>query len=746
MAKFYIGTPGGYEVEVSAATQDEALAIAREQWQTMPKLIARQEGDVRVFERQNGQRYVVTPGYSTTDPDRVAEILGNIEQHRPAGGAVRSAIDEELIAQHPFASRAVKFVEGVPAVGSYVDEAIGAVMGQDATAGIRALSGAMSRERPWQSLGLNLAGGAAATAGVAAAAPKAVTAGVNAILGQGTRLAQAGRAGVAGSVLGAAEGSIYGSGEGTTGAERARRAGVGAAIGAGAGGVMGLASPYVKAGVQNIISRVSNSDIGAISQMFNISRQAATVIKNTFEMGGGIDDAIKKLDRAGGSGMLADANEATQALLDATAASSPTASRAVREPLDRRMTEAAGLLDTGLTRSLGLPAEGPRTAVAEIMGSSREARTRAYDAAYRTPIDYSSPAGREIESVLERVEPNVLRQAINEANADMIDLGLRNQQILVDIADNGAVTFREMPNVRQLDAIKKALGSLSEGARRTEGVTTVDTPASIRYGRQASDLRDAIRNATGGADGPYAEALKIGGDTIAERRAFLLGESLTSTATRVEDVLLELGKNPSRAALEAARRGLRTRIDEVVGNVRRIPSDPNIDARQALQTLRELGSDNVREKIRRLMGRDADAIFRLLDEASAAAETRAATAVNSRTAIRTATQENVAELTQPGIVGQAARGEAVNTTKAMIQAVTGQTAQYDAAQRQRIYLDIARALTETRGDRAQTALRALDAAMQGQRLTDRQTELLAREISAVLFGVSATQLGRSISQ
>jgi len=408
------------------------------------------------------------------------------------------------------------------------------------------------------------------------------------------------------------------------------------------------------------------------------------------------------------------------------------------------MTEQSAKMDTGLTGLLGQPAEGPQTAVSDIMQGSREARSSAYGAAYQTPIDYAAPEGRAIEQVLNRVDPDVLQQAIREANSEMADLGLRNQQILADISADGTVVFREIPNVRQLDEIKKALDGISKGAKRQEGVTTIDTAASLRYGRQASDLRDALVSATGGSEGTYAQALKIGGNTIAEREAFLLGERLTRPSTRVEDVMLELGRNPSQSAIDAAKRGLRTRIDEVVGEVKRIPSDPNIDARQALATLRELGSDNAREKIRRLMGEDAKQVFQILDEASNAAETRAAIATNSRTAIRQATNADVADLTQEGIIGQAASGEAVNTTKALIQAVTGQTSQYKAEQRQKIYLDIARALTNAQGRDAIAALRILDAAMQGQNLTDQQTTDLAKMITSSLFSVAAPQAARGI--
>ena len=744
MAKFQIMTPGGYEIEVSAASQEEALNIARSDWQTMPRLIARQEGDVRVFERPNGQRYVVTPEYSTTNPDRVDEILANIQSQRPAGEAVSSAIDESLIQQNPALSRLSQYVKGVPFVGSYVDEAIGAIAGPEAATATRSVQGAMERQRPWQTAGLNLAGGATAVLGAAAAAPQAIAGGAQAITGTGRMLPQALRAAGAGLTAGAVEGGVYGAGEGTNAEERVREAGRGAAFGGATGGLLGFASPYARKGIENIVSRFSQNDIRTIAAEFGISQDAARIIKNTFDMGGDVDTAIARVQQAGNEGMIGDAGEAAQALLDATKSSGPAAAQAVSQPLEQRMARTAANLDTGLTQRLGMPAEGPQTAVSEIMSGTREARQRAYDAAYQTPIDYAAPEGQAIEGILGRVQPDILNAAIADANAEMIDRGLRNQQIMAQIAEDGTIVFQEMPNVRQLDFLKRSLDDIARGSKRTEGVVSVDTPASMRANRQASDLRDALINATGGAEGSYAQALKIGGDTIAEREAFLLGERLLSQRTRVEDVLLQLGQNPSQAQIEAAKRGLRTRIDQIVGDVRRIPSDPNIDARQALATLRELSSDNAREKIRRLMGDEANAVFELLDQASVAAETRAATSVNSRTAIRQATQESISQMTEPGVIGSALAGEPVNTTKAIVQAITGQTSEYTEAQKQRIYLDLARALTQARGKDAVTALRVLDAAMKGQQLTDAQTEMLSNLITGALFNVATPISGRGM--
>jgi hypothetical protein len=743
--RIYPVSRDGVDFEVRAQSPEDAARIAAEaDLSTTPRIIFR-NGSTRVFERPNGQRYVVSPGFSSMDPAAVEKAMAGTS----AGDISRSSIDQSLIEENLGAARATQVARGVPFVGSMVDEAMGALRGPNAMAGTRALAGAMERERPGETMALNLAGGVAAPALAAglltATAPTAIPAAFTATVGTGTRGTQALRGLLAGGIGGGVEGGIYGAGEGQTPDERVSQAQSGAGFGTIAGGAFGVASPYVAQGASNVMDMVRRSDVAQIASIFGISPNAARVIKNTFEMGGDINEAISRVEMAGAEGMVGDAGPAAQALLDAAGASSPAGAQAVRGPLDERMTRVNEQLDTGLTGLLGQPAEGPVTAIGDIMRRSGPERTARYDAAYSTPIDYADPTGRQIEAIVtQRIEPDILNQAIQQANAEMRDRGMTNQQIMAQIGPDGSMQFVEMPNVQQLDELKKALNALARGAKNTEGLVSVDTPQSLRYQRQANDLRDAIIEATGGPSGTYAQAVKIGGDTIQERNAFELGESLLSPRTRVEAVQLELGPNPSQAQIDAAKVGLRTRIDQIVGDVRRIPSDPNIDARQALAVLREAGSDNAREKIRRVLGADADEMLRMLDQAMVAAETRAATSVNSRTAIRQATDEQVRDITAPGVVGQLAQGEPINTAKAVVQAVTGMTNEYTVAQRQRIYQDIARALTQKQGDDAVIALRALDAAMQGQQLTDAQTDQLSRLLAATLFTTAAPATTRAL--
>jgi len=750
--KIYPVTRDGVQFEVRASSKEEAARKAQEaNMATMPRIIARGEGNVRVFERPNGQRYVVAPQYSTSDPERVNEILSGLQQGRSgaAGEVSRRAIDEQLIADYPIAARAGEFVRGAPILGSRLDEALGVARGPEATAGARALSGAMQRQRPGQTLGLNLAGGLAGTALAGGLlAPTKVGQGLvrlgQQVVGQGSRLSRGIRAGLAGGALGGIEGALYGSGEGTTGEERLREAASQGAIGAGFGGLLGGAGPIIADASQNVIGSLRRSDIATIARTFNISTDAAKVIKNTFDQGGDIQAALQNIQRAGDEGMLADAGVAAQALLDATAQSGGAAGQVVRDQIADRMSRTNQALDVTLDTALGPAPLGPRTALTEIAERSAPARTDAYNLAYGRAIDYSGK-GRQIEEVLSRIEPEVISQAIKEANAQMLADKVVNQQIMARIAADGTVEFVKMPNVQQLDELKKALQRLAYSPSNIANPMTGKlTGTGQRYNSLASQLRDAVADAVP----EYGRAVAIGGDKLAEERAFMLGRTLLRAGTEIEDVMLELGKKPSADQLAAAKSGLRSYISKTLGDVRAIASDPSADALEARQVVRavtDMSSDNARRKIRELMGAEADALLSQIDQAAQSAVVRAAMAQNSKTFARQAVDRTVDEIIQPNIVEQAGSGEMINTTKALVQAVTGMTGEYTAARRQRIYQDLARALTEKRGAEAETALRVLDAAMRGQQLTDQQTTTLANLIASALYGSGTPALTRGLA-
>lgn len=730
-------TPDGYEVEVDAPTQAQAIEEAKKNYKTMPRIIAKQPGDIRIFERPSGDRYLVSPGYSTSDAKKIEQVL----QGANIGELVKAEQYEDVLEEYPITSKLAQFVKGVPFVGSYLDEALG-VISPEATTGTRALQSAMEAQRPGQTALLNIAGGLTGGAGIAAGLPRAVT---GAVVGPtAMRTAPGVARGIAtGTALGGAEGAIYGYGEGTTPEERIAAAQRGAGFGAAAGGVLGGALPLVSKGAKNLADVIKKSDLNIIANALNISSNAAKVIKNTFQMGGDMDAAMAAIKKAGDEGMLADAGQAAQALLDASASGGGQAGTIARTAIDQRMQRTGQSLDTTLDATLGDAPVGPRTAVENIAARTAPERNRLYTEAYDSPINYSGPEGEAILKVLDKAPSSLMARAIEEANEVMRMSGMPSRtHIKATIADDGAVSFEELPNVMQLDELKKALQTIAYENVDTFGRITAK---GTRYNKLAGELKDAVSDAVP----VYADAVKLGGDKISEERAFKLGAELLRPNTELEDVLSQFGEDASAAQISAAKQGLRRYIDKAIGDVRAIASDPTaeaIDAREVIKVVTDLSSKNSRKKIKAMLGAEADALLKQIDEAAQSASVRAALAVNSKTAQRTAIRESVEQVTQPGVLGTAMRGEPLMTSQKLIQAVSGQTDEFTEAQKQRIFEEISRALTQRRGRSAQEALRLIDSAMAGQPLTDAQNQFLAQQIALTLYGGVAPTTGRSAEQ
>jgi len=610
---------------------------------------------------------------------------------------------------------------------------MGQTFGEQAAIATRAAQSAMASERPKENLAIGLGSGLINSAAMLAALPAKATTALAGPLTQ-TLPATIGRGVATGSGLGASEGLISGYGEGSTTQERIEGAKQGAMFGAGAGAVLGTAAPIVGKGVKNLADWVKQTDVGLISNALKISGNAARVIKNTFELGGDINSALSSIQRAGDEGMLADAGSAAQALLDASASSGGQASRVARTAVNERMARTGQNLNTTFDDVLGEAEIGPRTAVENIAKRTQAQRSDLYNEAFRGPksaIDYSSEKGDQIFKVLDRTPDNVLSKAIADANEAIQISGMpANQQIKVVVGDNGKIIFSELPNVMQLDQLKKSLQSIAY-----ENVDDFGrlTGKGSSYNKLASDLRDAVSDAVP----VYGDAVKLGGDKIAEERSFKLGADLLKPNTELEDVLDQFNASTPVAQLEAAKTGLRNYIDKAMNDVKAIASDPTaeaIDARQVIKVVTDLSSGSSRNKIKALLGAEADALLKQIDAASQSAVVKASMAVNSKTAQRTAINETIKEITKPGVVGTALRGEPLQTSQRLIQAISGMTDEFTESQKQKVFVEIATALTQRKGRSAQEALKLVSGAIKGQDLTEAQNRFLAQQISVTLFG------------
>ncbi|WP_374327314.1 hypothetical protein [Paracoccus pantotrophus] len=595
-----------------------------------------------IWELSDGQRVFSSPNYSTSDPDQVAKLM---EGATPADVS-KSGWNEAIIDQNPVAARAAKAVEGVPFIGTYADEAVGAVYGDQARDAWRATSKAMDQERPWQSAGLQLAGG--------------ITATVPALMAAGPGIAAESLGGnmLRGGLLGLGEGVVRGFGRGENNANERFGTGITDMV---LGGAVGAAIPAVAQGAGAAYRGARNAlaeyrGIGQVANDLGISRRAGRLLSDTLEM----DDAARMrnaLRRP--DAMLADAGPSTQGALDAVIQSPGEGARTALGRIDDRAAAAGQRLVGELDRTMGAP-QGLNAAQGAIRQGTAGARSAAYDAAYSKPIDYASEAGMRLEGLLRRVPG----KAIQDANRLMQLDGDTSRQILASIADDGSVTFRRMPDVRQWDYIKRALDQAAASGEG-QGALGGQTPMGRAYQGLSRTIRDTVADAVP----EYRTALDTAADAIGQVQGVKFGAQMMRPGVTREEVA-DFLKGATGAERAAVKQGVRQQIDDTIANVRAVATDPNIDARQAYKAMTDMSSPSARAKLEMLLGDEWPAVKQALDDTAQALGLRARVATNSRTFGRQQFGQMLDDSLEPGAL---ARGEPVNTAKGIWQRVTGST-------------------------------------------------------------------------
>src|SRR5690606_4899068 len=143
----------------------------------------------------------------------------------------------------------------------------------------------------------------------------------------------------------------------------------------------------------------------------------------------------------------------------------------------------------------------------------------------------------------------------------------------------------------------------------------------------------------------------------------------------------------------------------VMGNVRAVGSDQNIEARQALSALRELSSPNSQRKLEALFGEQWPALKAQIDMAGSALGLRARTASNSATHVRGEFNRALDDRYGPGAIR---KGEPITTGKRVWQRAMGATPNQVNALKAADRADLADILT--RPGEAQNLLAMIDAA------------------------------------
>lgn len=713
------------EQAILDALRKAAIAEATKAMEAKNGSPARQSGEViattddggRVTRGADGKLSFASPAYSTNDPDAIARIM---EGASPAQES-RNSFYEGAIDQHPIAARGAKFVQGIPFVGEYADEAIGTAAGPEAMSAVRNLQSGMDATRPGQSVALQVGGGIVGSIPLAAAAGPSLMSYI-----PESMAAKMAATGIGGAIAGGGEGFVSGYGAGNDG-DRMDMAKSRGKIGAGVGAGVAIGLPLVSKGVSSLFTRLRGRDVATIARELRISTSAAKVVRNAIE-NDDLTAAYKAIRAAGGDAMLADSGHATKGLLDAAIATGGAAGRIGREAVETRATKAATETMAVLDDVLG-PIKGQKELIEGIRTGSSAARSSAYNAAYAVPIDYSASRGRFLEHLIKRLP----RSAINRANELMRTEGLQSLQIIAKPDGKGGFKLERLPDVRRWDYITRGLRDVAEeasGKGKLGGTTDV--------GRAYLGLAGTIRKTLRGMVPEYGVALDTAADAISERNAVDLGYSLLRAGTRREDVALAL-KGASLAEKAAAKSGVRSFIDDTLANVKSVASDPNTDIRELRKIVAEMSSRSSREKMAVLLGpTEAGRLSDAMDSALMTLDLRAAIAANSKTAIRQSIQGTVKDVTSPGALGVLAQGKPAEFSKRLVQVFTGQSPEAVALRQQGIFEEIATALTGIKGPDAQRALAMITRAMNGQPIRDAEAKYLGRVVSSAI-GLGAYQ-------
>lgn len=691
-----------------------------------------------VYRMPSGQLSFKSPGYATNDQERIKRIMegATVKQE------VQTGFDQDILRQAPARARVQEFAQGAPLVGEWFDEAIQGVNPEKAR-NSRILSDAMERQNPVESAGLNILGGVVTSAPALMAGAGA---GAANFVGRGaSRLTQAGRAALAAAPVGAVEGASTFAGRAPEG-QRGQAAATGALVGGGLSATLGVIAPLLGEGVASIARRVKKLDVDAIAKEFSVSKPAARVVKG-YLANDDLAAASNILARGGDDAMLAEAGPATRQALDTAMSVGGEALSTARPRVDARVQGAAANWAKTVDDILGDASGGIKGAAKDISRRTAATRKAAYDFAYRQPAPTVGQAANDIQDALSRISPRTMQSAVAKANDRMRADGLVNRNIMASIDDaTGEVTFSQPLNIMQMDYIKRALGDLAEdGTDKMTGKMSSDAALAARLGGQ---LGDALKEHIPG----YARAMKLGGDTIRDTNALVMGRKLLSQSTTVEDVRNAM-KSASVTERAAAKKGLRENLDAIMGQARATIADleaGNVDFQtgqnavgEAVAAIRNLTSKNNQVKTRLVLGGKADTLFKELEKMGDALVLRSAVARNSATAIRQAGQDAMRAEVTPNLALRTAgnAGNPLDAAKEITQTITGIDARTLSDVEARYFAEIADALTRIKGDAAKQALAAVQKAMNGQPIKEEQAKLIGRLVAGST-AVGAYQAGK----
>lgn len=503
---------------------------------------------------------------------------------------------------------------------------------------------------------------------------------------------------------GALEGSIYGFGTGEGDAEsQLKSAATGAAIGAGTG----LLPVPVTSAVKNLAQKYGTKKA---AKMAGMSVPTMEIIRRAGEADEALTGAGREaIARGGPDAMLAESGKSMQSLLDVSAQTSGAAANKATQAVNQRVTKATQGLNRTIDDTLGKVGESSSREL-RVFGDKTNPLNLIYKRAYSNPIDYSSKAGMELESLIKN---NVPPEAINAANKLLRMEGHTSSQIMASIDDFGNVVYEKLPDTKQIDYITRGLNqtaSTGEGSGALGGQTQI----GAAYQNLSKRIRDNLKT----ANPDYKVATGKAADAIKTKQAKELGfKALSPSMSRDEfsSIIKDMDLPERKKVIE----GIRINIDDTLARVKSVSSDPDTYQREGRKLLQDLSSRANREKLSMVMGEiKAAKLFNDLDKASKAFELKAGVASNSKTFAREQAAAGVRDLTEEGVLNKLREGEPLVAGRNLVQSIFGRS---EAAKQQisdDVYLELVNQLTGPRGPQALEKLRQIQAA---QPLIDQKT-------------------------
>ncbi len=582
-------------------------------------------------------------------------------------------------------------INGVPIVGPYLLKAGAAIdatldrtpIGSSAIPGetwserysnrLRGIQGnleAFGNEHPYIKGGTEIAGGVVGTIPAVMAAPAAFGAGGGGLLA--SSLASAGT----GAAIGGADAAVRSDFD-------AKSAMKGAAVGLLVGGAAPAVGRAIGKGVDAIASRFG----GPSQAQRSLARAAAS---------DNVDDIAGRLSQMGPDAMPMDLGPNLQSQAAALAGTPGNAQQAVRTAIAERQANAGPRVASALDDALGQPVD--TVALADDIIARRSAAARPlYDAAYSKPVPFT----KELEDLLSR--PTV-GKALRKAQGLAADEGIPSQQWFANVADDGAVTIKNVPDVRQLDLTKRALDDMISSAQRA---------GNNNEARIFTQQKDLLTKMVDQAVPEYAMARKAFSGPAGVLDALEEGRSVFSKKMTPNEFRTKFAKYGD-AEREAFMQGGRAAVADTMGTARN----------DALAAQQLFNSGYNQEKLAMLVGKDrANELLKTLQNERAFTLSRDRVTGNSETFARAQAAKDVgANTKEPGVIRELLNMNPGNAVAKFGDRFLGKS---QTASQQKINDELARYLT-TKSSDAGYLKQAMDAVQAAQRRGDLTKEQVAQ--------------------